>query len=49
MLMSAGELADYEVVPILIDFDVDNGDLVQTRKLMRCTSMFMKSPTIVWL
>lgn len=35
MLMSAGELADYEVVPILIDFDVDNGDLVQTHKLMQ--------------
>ena len=34
MLMAAGELADYEVVPILIDFDVDNGDLVQTLRLM---------------
>lgn len=28
MLMSAGELADYEVVPILVDYDVDNGNRV---------------------
>ena len=34
MLMAAGELVDYEVVPILVDFDVDNGDLVQTLRLM---------------
>lgn len=34
MLMAAGELADYEVVPILIDFDVNNGDLVYTLNLM---------------
>lgn len=34
MLMAAGELADYEVVPILIDFDINNGDLVQTLRLM---------------
>lgn len=35
MLMAAGELADYEVVPILIDFDVNNGNLVQTLELMQ--------------
>ena len=35
MLMSAGELADYEVVPILVDYDVNNGDLVQTLELMQ--------------
>ena len=34
MLMSAGELANYEVVPVLIDYDVDNGDLRQTNQLM---------------
>lgn len=34
MLMSAGELADYEVVPILIDYDVLNGDLKNTDELM---------------
>ena len=34
MLMAAGELADYEVVPILIDFDANNGDLMHTLDLM---------------
>ena len=34
MLISAGELADYEVVPILIDYDVLNGDLNNTYKQM---------------
>lgn len=34
MLMAAGELADYEVVPILIDFDIANGNLDQTHWLM---------------
>lgn len=34
MLMAAGELVDYEVVPMLVDFDINNGDLVQTLGLM---------------
>lgn len=35
MLMSAGELSDYEVVPLLVDYDLNNGNLVQTLELMR--------------
>ena len=35
MLMAAGELADYEVVPILIDYDVINGNLNHTHRLMQ--------------
>lgn len=35
MLMSTGALSNYEVVPILVDFDTHNGNLNQTLKLMR--------------
>ena len=35
MLMAAGELTDYEVVPILIDYDVVNGNLDHTHWLMQ--------------
>ena len=35
MLMSVGDLADYEVVPILIDYDIANGNLNQTHWLMQ--------------
>lgn len=34
MIMAAGELANYEVVPMLIDYDVANGNLDQTLDLM---------------
>lgn len=34
MLMSAGELADYEVVPIVMDYDIANGNRNQTLDLI---------------
>lgn len=35
MLISAGELSDYEVVPIMLDFDIVNGNLEQSLYLMK--------------
>lgn len=34
MLLSAGALPNYEIVPIIIDFDRDNGDVIQTVDLL---------------